>query len=239
MPSETILVGSSATTRNWLHRLRDELPQLEYSETKNWAMFKMGHRGGAVAGLNPSHGHVRLFLALAPAESADLQPTPSSGSRAAQFPSVFWIANEQDLPKARELILRSNAAVRFARAEKGKSRPEYLSPQELLPKVEYLEGSARQVLVNAYERNQRAREACLRHHGRICVACGFSFAARYGKAGAGYIQVHHIVPIAGIGKEYRLNPLNDLVPVCPNCHAVIHRREPPFSIEEVRRMLRN
>jgi 5-methylcytosine-specific restriction protein A len=51
--------------------------------------------------------------------------------------------------------------------------------------------------------------------------------------------VHHIVPIAKVGKQYRLNPITDLRPVCPNCHAVIHRSEPPFSIEEVKQMLRN
>lgn len=62
---------------------------------------------------------------------------------------------------------------------------------------------------------------------------------RYGEPAAGYIQVHHIVPIAKVGKEYRLNSISDLRPVCPNCHAVIHRREPPFSIDEVKQMLQN
>lgn len=102
-----------------------------------------------------------------------------------------------------------------------------------------MEGTARPVLVNAYECNRRAREKCLQNYGSTCFICGFEFEARYGEAAAGYIQVHHIVPIAKVGKDCRLNPITDLRPVCPNCHAVIHRREPPYSIEEVKRMLQD
>jgi predicted HNH restriction endonuclease len=71
------------------------------------------------------------------------------------------------------------------------------------------------------------------------VVCGFNFGVRYGEPAVGYIQVHHIVPIAKVRKEYRLDPIADLRPVCANCHAVIHRREPPFSIKEVQHLLRN
>jgi hypothetical protein len=51
--------------------------------------------------------------------------------------------------------------------------------------------------------------------------------------------VQHVIPIAQVGAEYHLHPIRDLRPVCPNCHAVIHRREPPFSIEEIKQMLRS
>jgi predicted HNH restriction endonuclease len=102
-----------------------------------------------------------------------------------------------------------------------------------------VEGAARSILVNAYERNRRAREKCIQHYGRTCAVCGFAFGARYGEPATGYIQIHHVVPIARVRKEYRLNPIADLRPVCPNCHAVIHRREPPFSIDEVKQMLRD
>jgi predicted HNH restriction endonuclease len=119
-------------------------------------------------------------------------------------------------------------------------RPEHAASEELSPSSNgYMEGAARAIVVNAYERNRRARERCIRHYGRTCAVCAFDFSARYGEPAAGYIQIHHIVPIAKIRKEYRLNPIADLRPVCPNCHAVIHRREPPFSIDEVRQMLRD
>jgi len=239
MDAAATLVQSSPITRSWLQSLRNRLPQFEYGEARYYAAFRSGRLGRAIAYLNPAKGSIRLFLPLAHGDAAHLQPTFSTSSWAARFPSVFRITGEQNLVTATGLIVRSHAAVEGSTREKAIPRPEYLAPEELSSKVEYVEGTARSVLVNAYERNRRAREKCLGHYGRSCAVCGFNFAARYGKAAAGFIQVHHIVPIAKIGKEYRLNPIADLLPVCPNCHAVIHRWEPPFSIEEVRQMLRD
>jgi 5-methylcytosine-specific restriction protein A len=69
-----------------------------------------------------------------------------------------------------------------------------------------------------------------------CI-CGFDFEARYGEFGKGFIQVHHIVPVSEIGERYVVDPKSDLVPVCPNCHAMIHRRHPPLSIGELREII--
>ena len=100
-----------------------------------------------------------------------------------------------------------------------------------------VEGRARRVWVNAYERSGAARARCIEHYGLACAACGLDFGERYGPAASGLIHVHHEVPLSDIGEEYEVDPVADLKPVCPNCHAVIHRRSPPFSIEEVKRML--
>jgi 5-methylcytosine-specific restriction protein A len=72
----------------------------------------------------------------------------------------------------------------------------------------------------------------------VCCVCGFDFVATYGEVMAGFTHVHHLKPLATIGGGYQLDPVQDLRPVCPNCHAVIHRREPPYTIEEVRQLLR-
>jgi 5-methylcytosine-specific restriction protein A len=40
--------------------------------------------------------------------------------------------------------------------------------------------------------------------------------------------------LAEIGEEYEVDPVNDLIPICPNCHAMIHKKVPAFSIEELR-----
>ena len=103
----------------------------------------------------------------------------------------------------------------------------------------YVEGSVKRVLVNWYERDPGAREACICYRGSICSACGFDFAAVYGEVAAGLIHVHHLIPLSDIGPDYVVNPIEDLRPVCPNCHAVVHRRTPPYSIEEVRRFLKS
>jgi 5-methylcytosine-specific restriction endonuclease McrA len=237
--SSATLVQSSPTTRSWLLILRDRLPQLEYSETKYWAAFKTVPPQKTVAYLDPRQASVRVFLGLIPGSEPDLQPTPSTKGWAARFPSIFQVTDKQDLTEATRLILKSHAAIGPSKQERTTSRPEHFAAEELHPKIQYLEGTTHRILVNAYEGSPRARETCLRHFGRSCTVCGFNFEAKYGKVTAGYIQVHHIVPIAQIDRQYRLDPIKDLRPVCPNCHAVIHRREPPFSVEEVKQMLRN
>ena len=99
------------------------------------------------------------------------------------------------------------------------------------------EGATKNVTVNAYERNPAARAQCLDAHGVACVVCGFNFGKRYGCVAEGYIHVHHLRPLSEIKASYMVDPKEDLRPVCPNCHAVIHRSKPPFTLEKVRAML--
>jgi len=101
------------------------------------------------------------------------------------------------------------------------------------------EGAAFERLVNGYERNPLARQRCIKKYGSSCFICGFSFGATYGQIVDGFIHVHHLVQLSAIGKKYKVDPIADLRPVCPNCHAVIHhRRDPAYSIEEVQAFLR-
>ena len=109
-----------------------------------------------------------------------------------------------------------------------------LFPDEVEP---FYEGSVRKVSVNAYERNSAARAKCIAHYGPSCVACGFNFEATYGGVGEGFIHVHHLRPLHKTGKESQIDPIADLRPVCPNCHAMIHRSDPPYTIEDVQKIL--
>jgi 5-methylcytosine-specific restriction protein A len=88
---------------------------------------------------------------------------------------------------------------------------------------DFYEGAKKTITVNAYERNPDARKACIDEFGCSCIICGFNFESVYGERGKGFIHVHHIVPITKINSEYKVNPIKDLVPVCPNCHAMLHR----------------
>ena len=124
-----------------------------------------------------------------------------------------------------------------------KAFPEFLAAvpglsEEIPTRQTYPVGSVQRVLVNQYERNPRARAACIRHHGAQCTVCDFDFENRYGERGRGYIHVHHKRPLSSLPSTYRLDPKNDLVPVCPNCHAMLHRREPPLDVEQLRPLLR-
>jgi len=96
------------------------------------------------------------------------------------------------------------------------------------------EGKSKEIIQTRYERNPQARKTCLNHHGYSCQICNFNFETYFGEVGKGFIHVHHINSIAEIGKEYEIDPKKDLIPVCPNCHAMIHSRRPAFSIEEIK-----
>lgn len=100
------------------------------------------------------------------------------------------------------------------------------------------EGMKKTVVVNQYERNTKARNLCVKFHGAVCAACGFDFEKTYGEIGKGFIHVHHLIPVAQIGKSYQVDPVKDLIPVCPNCHAMIHRSEKTLTIEELKLNLR-
>jgi 5-methylcytosine-specific restriction protein A len=84
----------------------------------------------------------------------------------------------------------------------------------------YSDGRAIRVAVNRYERDREAREACLAAHGQICAV--------------DLIHVDHLTPLSEVGPEYRVNAMTDLVPVCPNCHAVMHRTDPPLTPAQLR-----
>lgn len=112
------------------------------------------------------------------------------------------------------------------------------SPEEIPSSTSHLEGKVRQVLVNTYERNPAARDKCLAHYGTACSVCSFDFGTTYGDIGAGFIHVHHLREISSIGKEYEIDPIKDLRPVCPNCHAMLHHRSlPARTIEALRQLL--
>jgi hypothetical protein len=99
------------------------------------------------------------------------------------------------------------------------------------------EGLRRHVVSVAIERNPQARNACLRIHGRTCKACSITLRERYAGIEKDIIHVHHLTPISDQPGEYRIDPETDLVPVCPNCHSVIHSKYPPYTVQEIKTML--
>lgn len=103
----------------------------------------------------------------------------------------------------------------------------------------FREGGRTPTVTACYERSPQAREACIRHYGTACAVCELEFGEVYGELGAGFIHVHHLDPLGGSSAEREVDPVADLRPVCPNCHAMLHRREPPLGIDELRDVLQS
>lgn len=116
--------------------------------------------------------------------------------------------------------------------------PSTSLPQELKTPDTYPEGAKQVITINAYERSAKARAACIAFHGTNCAVCGFNFGAVFGSLGEGFIHVHHVKPIASLRNEYQVDPIADMVPVCPNCHSMIHQTEPPLAVEQLQRHIK-
>jgi 5-methylcytosine-specific restriction protein A len=154
------------------------------------------------------------------------------GILAEAVPEVGWAAMKHPVMMLDPLL---EPKVRDVWREFGPARVS--DPTDLVP-GSYPTQAASRVQVNRYERNLEAQRICVAHHGASCAACGFSFESAYGGAGAGFIQVHHLVPASQIGSDYQLDPVADLVPLCPNCHAMAHLEVgTPRTVAELRRLM--
>jgi 5-methylcytosine-specific restriction enzyme A len=116
--------------------------------------------------------------------------------------------------------------------------PESFVQNEIGSQTSHVEGAASEVLRTVFRRNPNARTDCLKHHGYRCKACGFSFENAYGPIGRNFIHVHHVIEISSIGDIYEIDPINDLVPVCPNCHAMLHQKKPALTIEKLTELIK-
>jgi 5-methylcytosine-specific restriction protein A len=190
---------------------------------KEWRV----RRGREQPGYKQSREHIRLI--------------EKSGYRLMTFPIIIGenhkegaVAKIKDfIPQLTVKTLKRVGGKWFALDESGSA----LLPEEVPQPQSYFEGASRTVSVNSYERNAAARARCIAHYGYKCIVCRFDFAERYGNLGDRYIHVHHRIPLGEIKKEYKLDPIKDLVPICPNCHAMIHVTQPALTVEELQRHL--
>ncbi len=99
------------------------------------------------------------------------------------------------------------------------------------------EGEEYLVLAKKYERSPLLRKLAIQLHGVNCVVCNFNFEKAYGSLGKDFIHIHHIERLADTGKKL-IDPKIDLVPVCPNCHSMLHTQNPPLKPAELAEKLK-
>jgi 5-methylcytosine-specific restriction enzyme A len=97
------------------------------------------------------------------------------------------------------------------------------------------EGALKKVYTTVYERNKKYRDEAVRTQGYACKVCEFNFKETYGEWGEGYIHVHHVRPLYLNAGPVVPNIETDLIVVCANCHAMIHRRrDQVLTIDELK-----
>jgi 5-methylcytosine-specific restriction protein A len=187
-----------------------------------------------VAKNRPSYSECEFRInGLDLADKPESSENPSLTFRATKFSSESSL--EHGLISDSEARLIRFAVLFFASLLPSAIAP-YTNPDEVLG---FPEGAVSHVLVNQYERDPRNRKAAIELHGTMCMACGFDFESAYGSIGRGYIVIHHTTPVSAMGADYRVDPANDLVAICANCHSMVHREDPPIKLEELRKIIRD
>ena len=228
-----------------------ELPLMNLEDQLTEALIEAYKRGGEEVGYW-AHRFLRAVRGKGGLATAKRMLRPRNTGQRAGLDALLD-ADRPDLtmeaillrPQFRSLF--SNSELQIAAERLGKfgeeasrrvAKRERLYPDELEPGRKYSEGARKQVRVNSYERNPRARSLCLKHHGYRCTACGLLFEERYGETGRNFIHVHHLKPMRLSEGEYKLDPIEDLIPICPNCHAMLHHQEQLLSVAELKAIIK-
>ncbi|PKG24407.1 hypothetical protein CWS01_07120 [Niallia nealsonii] len=102
----------------------------------------------------------------------------------------------------------------------------------------YKDGAIKYYHGKRYERNPVNRRKAIEIHGLDCKVCGFNFEKNYGKRGADFIEIHHLNQLSTLEEETIVNPETDLIPLCSNCHRMIHRKKDVvLTVEELKEIM--
>lgn len=194
--------------------------------SKDWEISRRGRK-------QPGYAQSREHIRLIEEEGYQLKTFEMRYSKASEEDGTGPAKIDGFTPELQEKSLKKIGNCWYA----SDNELSNLFPEEIDSPALYVEGAAKRVAVNQFERSADARAKCIEYHGYQCAVCSFDFEEYYGDIGKNYIHVHHVVPLSEIGEEYILDPITDLVPVCPNCHAIIHRTHPSLSVEQLKQHL--
>lgn len=105
------------------------------------------------------------------------------------------------------------------------------------PDESVLEGNKTIYYQSKVERSVANRKRCIEIFGVQCRICEIKLSEIYGDLADGFIHVHHIESISKNGPRW-INPSKDLIPVCPNCHSMLHRNDPPMMPNDLRKIMK-
>lgn len=257
MPADSKHAQTSDTSRHLCDVMLSCFPpSLEPSRklSATWCAAHINSRKSALYWVSHSKKQIEVFLRCedSPEIFGQIQSKLPSGITLRQRPHprkgiaistpLFFFVQTEDQAQNMGPLLDLLASSKFApKATNRKSTPPYWVPNSEKDRSDFEaneEGRRLTISVNKYERDPKNRKSCIKHYGPLCSACGFDFSATYGEIGSGYIHVHHLTPLsAHDGKALKIDPIKDLRPVCPNCHEMLHRVDPPYSIHQLKGFL--
>lgn len=222
--------------------LRRRLPNLTRNETPDWCCFaQQGEKRFAYIKHRKTAANLDIWFPGAPTELAEAyglqlreRNSTSRGGFTQKFSTHFNLVDSGTVEGACDLLTHHlpTDGIRDRRVA------SLIFPDETQTSRLISEGTPYEKLVTAYKRSREARKRCIAaHYGSVCQVCELDFPALYGPEAANCIQVHHRKPLSEIGTDYLLDPIADLCPVCPNCHAVIHAGGSTRDVEEVKQMI--
>jgi HNH endonuclease len=101
----------------------------------------------------------------------------------------------------------------------------------------YKEGARQVKEITMFARNPALVSAAKLKYGFACAGCGFEFAKFYGEIGRGYIECHHLKPVASKGGKTANVLITEVAVLCANCHRMVHRKNRPLSLNELKRRI--
>lgn len=164
---------------------------------------------------------------------------------------IFWPKElsgviEKRFPEQCEKIKQGKASAKYElvmKISKGAGEPFNISffsllenPETFLPE-EYVGKYEGRLVESNYQRRIRSaenRKMAIEKHGKKCFVCGFNFEQTYGELGKDFIEIHHLIPLCETTEEILINPEKDLIPLCANCHRMIHRLGTEMSLDELK-----
>ena len=235
----TFLVSESPrrlTCELWLDTYAFPLLQdFSSSDDEDRKLFSDSRRALAERGLN-------VTVAINSREVSVEEPLPPGPWRNLEFEAQKFVPkNASGRSGDMRDIIRDVCSLFLCLLEIAEEDGPFVEDAELFHQASKTLGEVegRKIVANLtrYERSRKNRRACINHFGASCQICRLDFGQFYGAVGDGYVEVHHRLPVSMMGSAYRLDVVKDLIPVCSNCHRMMHRQWPPLTPEELGDMI--
>lgn len=150
-------------------------------------------------------------------------------------------------PKEEKILDKSSVStVQSSSIEAKEEIVEEANSESTLSSVEELSEVVNITCEHAQARDEKSdtdykvklKKECIDYYGAICDICGFDFGYTYGEAFEQCIDVHNQNSVEGEEILPTTHPTEDLIPICHNCHHIIHSTVPAISVEKMRKMVK-